>query len=174
MSVNEFIKQLEGYNLWIAIGLCAIPFLIWLYGKVVKREKRNDSPHKYVYSFFTYLVSAPGILSIVLLLYSLFIANLNLLNVNLVIFVLPAIIMLTSIFLIKRDVDIIKLPGFNRLLGLYITLGATFILTLIIVKLRLFVFFSSSVGALIGLALVLFLAIKFGGRLIFRKKEKDD
>lgn len=170
MSINELAYRLGQYNLEVLIGCIALPIFIWLYGVLIAKRKANVSPHKFIYSFFVYTVSIPGILSIILLLYAVFIMHVNLLEVNLVLYVLPAIVMVISMVIIKNAVDIHAIPGFDRLRGLYMIIAATFILTLILMKMRIFIFFGGSIGSLFIFFIVLFIILKIGSKALFKKR----
>ncbi|MCP4522347.1 MAG: hypothetical protein GY827_11760 [Cytophagales bacterium] len=170
MTINELIKSLTPYNLHIGVFLIAIPFLAFIFQYIHPRYKGEESPYKYIYSVLIYGASIPGIFGSVLTAYTLFILRGNLLNVNFLVYFLPVISMISTILLIKRNVNLDNIPGFERLWGLFLLLGITFILTLILLKTRIFLFFGGSIGAFFVVLLVLFVLLKWGSHLFFRKK----
>ncbi len=171
MSINDLIKNIEQFNLYCTIYLIALPIIAFLYQFVHRSGKGEDSPHKYVYSVLIYMTSIPGVLGTIITSYTLFILKGNLLNVNLVVYFLPIISMLTTIIFIRREVNLDNIPGFEKLSGLFTTLGVTFVLTLILLKTRIFLFFGGSIGTFFLLLIFLFALLKWGTYLLFKRKK---
>jgi len=170
MTIKQLIGALGEYNLFILIAFAIIPCAAFAYGKLVGKEKAIQSPHKYIYSILIYLSSVPGIFSAVLCLYTLFILRANFLEVNVVIYFAPLVSMIATIILIKRNVDLDYVPGFDRLYGLFIVLGVSFTIALIILQTRIFLFFGSSITALIVFIIILYVFLQWGMDKITGKK----
>lgn len=171
MSINDLVKNIEQFNLYYAIYLLVLPLLSFVYHYVYTLGRGELSPHKYVYATLIYLTSIPGIFGTILTGYTLFILRGNLLNVNLVVYFLPIISMITTIIFIRREVNLDNIPGFEKLSGLFTTLGVTFILTLILLKTRIFLFFGGSIGTFFLLLIFLFALLKWGTYMLFKRKK---
>jgi hypothetical protein len=87
--------------------------------------------------------------------------NENLLEVNLLVYVLPIISMLVTLIFVRKNVGFDAVPGFERLSGLMILLACSFGLALAIHKTRLFVGFFGSIDRLFLLAAGIFALLKW-------------
>lgn len=172
MTISQIIDAISGYGVFIIIIFVIIPLAAFAYGKAVGKEKAVQSPHKYIYSFLIYLSSVPGMFSLVLCAYALFILKANLLEVNIVVYFVPIISMIATIILIRKNVDLNYVPGFDRLYGLFIVLGATFTIALMILQTRIFLFFGSSIMTLVIFVVILYLALQWGMDKLTGKKSE--
>ncbi len=126
-------------------------------------DEAYESPWTYMYSALVYMACVPGILAIVLCVYTLvFVPRLSLLQVNSLVYFMPILVMIATLFLISRKVKINQIPGFDKLSGLLTMLAAIFITILIIQKTRIWVIFHGSIKYLIGLFVVLFIVFRWG------------
>ena len=141
MSINEMIMRLGRFNLPIIGIFLFIPLFAFITGKIVSREQGDRSPFKYVYSMLVFLSCVPGMFSSVLTVYTLFILRANLLGINVILFFLPIASMIATVAILDRAVDLDKVPGFERMLGLFLTLAVTFVIMFVILQLRIWVFF---------------------------------
>jgi len=170
MSINELILHLEKYNFALAVGLLAIPMVAFLYSTLIARKKGYASPHKYVYATLIYLACGPGMFSAVLTLYTVFIIRSSLLEANLFVYILPILVMATTLAIIRKSVDLTYIPGFNKIQGLITLLAVTFILTLLVMKTRIFLFFGAPMITLVLFVIFLFLLLKWSMNRIFGSK----
>ena len=115
-----------------------------------------------------YLVCIPGVISAVLIGYSLFFVRQNLLEVNFLIYFVPIISMALSFFLIGRRVSFNRLPGFGRLSGLMMMIGLSFLVVLALFKLRLIIGFFGSLESLVVIGIVVFLMFKYASSKLFK------
>lgn len=173
MSIQAIIDFLSAYSLLIVIMFIAIPLIAFAFGEAVGEENAPKSPYKYIYSMLVYLSSVPGIFSVVLCLYGLFILKVNLLEVNLIIYFVPLVSMIATIILIKRVVALDDVPGFDRLYGLFVVLGVSFTIALMILQTRIFIFFGSSISKLIIFIVILFLFMSWGMTKLTGKKSPE-
>jgi hypothetical protein len=125
-----------------------------------------------MYSVLVYAVCVPGMLSAVLTAYSLFFRNENLLEVNLLVYVLPLVSMIVTLVFVQKNVGFDAVRGFNRLSGLMILIACSFGLALAIHKTHLFVGFFGSIDRLFLLAAGIFGLLKWSGYMLFRRKDE--
>jgi hypothetical protein len=78
--------------------------------------------------------------------------------------------MVTTLGLVGRNVDFRALPGFDRLSGLVLMLAATFATVILVSKTNFVVLFHGSFWNLVLLAVGVFLMLKYGTHLMFRRK----
>lgn len=172
MTIRELIRFAEPYSLWIAAGFAVPIAAAGLLGILHGAGNGGRSPWKYLYSALVYLVCFPGICSGVLTGYGLFFTNENLLDVNIAIYIAPAVSMVATLILIRKSVTFDEIPGFDRLSGLMTMIAVTFAFALAISKTRLGVFFFGSVGMLIVLVVGLFALLKWGTYMVFRGRNE--
>ncbi len=151
--------------LFLALPVLAF-FLSW-----ISDEEGNQNPWRYFFSTLIYMVCIPGIFAIILCIYSFFFERQNLLQVNVLIYFLPILSMLATLLFIRRKVDLAEIPGFDRIGGFMMVIAATFIIILILQKMRIWVVFMGSMWHLLALFLVLFVGFKIGFERLMRKGE---
>ena len=144
MTVRE-LTQAVGNHPWPMVAvLVALPVLAWLLGIMHTKGNGGNAPWKYCYSVLVYMACVPGMFASVLTAYAMFFRNENLLDVNLLVYVLPIISMIVTLVFIKRSVSFDVVPGFDRLSGLMVLMACSFGLALAIHKTRIFVGFLNS------------------------------
>lgn len=172
MTTRELI-QFTGQHPWALAGLfVALPLVSWAVGRIHGRGNGGNAPWKYLYSVLVYLACVPGMFASVLSAYSLFFRNENLLDVNLLVYLLPIVSMAATLILIRKNVDFDAVPGFDRLSGLMVMIGCSFALALAIQKTNIWVFFAGSFERLIALAIGIFALLKWGSHLLFRRSHE--
>lgn len=129
---------------------------------------RSDLRHwRYVYSVLVYLTCVPGMFATALTAYTLLFLRVNLLGVNMLVYFLPILSMAATLGVIRRSISFDVIPGFHRIQGLMLLLGASFLVVFLLDRLRVWLVFRGSFLALVALALVLFLALKWGMHKLF-------
>jgi membrane protein implicated in regulation of membrane protease activity len=172
MTLRDLVQLIGERPLPLAILLGTPPLVAWLTGYFHPREGGGTAPWKYVYALLVYLVSLPGMFAAVLTGYALFVRNDNLLDVNALVYILPIVSMILTLFFIRQNVDFDRVPGFDRLSGLMVMIAVSFALALAIQRTRIWLFFGGSVQTLFFLALGLFALLKWGAYAFFRRRDQ--
>jgi hypothetical protein len=171
MTIRE-LTQAVGNHPWPMVAvLVALPVLAWLLGLVHGKGVGGVVLWKYFYSALVYLVCVPGMFASVLTAYAMFFRNENLLDANLLVYVLPIVSMIVTLVFIKRSVSFDAVPGFDRLSGLMMLMACSFGLALAVHKTRIFVGFFGSIEMLFALAAGIFALLKWGGYMLFRRHD---
>lgn len=137
MTLGEGIQKLSD-NPSLAIGYTiGIPIIILVLNLVVCKDEGEESPWKYIYSTLIYLVMIPGIFSLFFSIYLFLFERRSIMDTNLYIQVLPILLMVTSVWLIKRNVELKSLPGFGKLSSLVMTIGLVILLMYILDRTRI-------------------------------------
>ncbi len=171
MTINDAITILGNSPLILAAIFIGLPLIAWVYGLPLSSFKAASQPHRYVYATLVYLAVIPGSLALTLTGYLLFFQRADLMNVNLLVFFLPVVSMIGTLVVIKAKVDLDRLPGFDRILGLFVLLAATFTIALLIQKTRIWVLFHGSLAALAVFIVALFLLLRWAmGRIMGSRK----
>ncbi len=167
MSIQDLFELVGSYPLFIMGFFVLPPFLAWLMARFDVSGEGPLTTWDYAYSVLIYLVGIPGTISMVLIGYSLFMVQQNLLEVDFLIYFLPVISMGLTFFMVGRDTDLDRLPGFERLSGLMMLIGLTFLVLLIVFKMRILIGFFASIESLVVLRIVLFILFKFAAKKLF-------
>lgn len=168
MTLQELINRIGQVDPWILLAIFAAPpLLAWIMSKCHRYGSAGRNPWRFLYAGLVYLVCIPGLLAGVLIAYGVFFLRQNLLQVNLFVYFLPLAAMIGTLVIVGRQADWADLPGVDRLYALMVILGITFGVTLAIQKTRIFVFFGGSIRALLLIALVCFLLLKWASWKLF-------
>lgn len=161
MTAENIIDWLGHYPYLILLYFSVLLAIV-LVGKLVVNERNSYSPIRYFYGGLVYAVTLPGILSSMLLLYSLFFLQLNLLQLNLFTYYLPVLFMVLTLFIINKTLRLKNLPGFNRLSGLVLLIAGAMLITYILQRMFFGVFFIGQFTYLIAFFGIIFIALKTG------------
>ncbi|OWY22640.1 hypothetical protein C7N43_01695 [Sphingobacteriales bacterium UPWRP_1] len=175
MTLQELFDALAANPAPVLIFFILLPIAAGIAGSLTTREEARQSPWKYFYSALVYLSSVPGIMALVLCVYTLFFERQrSLLQVNALVYFLPIMIMVATLLLINQKADMRHIPGFRRLSGLLMMLAVTFIAILLIQQTRIWVVFHGSVVHLFGLFIVLFVVFYVGWSKLFGSANDED
>lgn len=165
-----------GREPWIAGAfLGGLPLAALLLRLLHARGAGNESPWKYLYSALVYAACVPGMFGAVIAAYAVFITRENLLDLNALVTVGAPVSMAVTLLIASRSVRFRPLPGFGRLSGLLLMIGATFGLVLAISRTRLWLFFGGSLAILAGAAIFIFAVLRWGAFLAFgRRRRKSE
>ena len=172
MTIQDLIQNANGHTLALLIFFVLPPVIAWLCGIVHGRGNGANSPWKYIYSVLIYAVCIPGMLSSVLTAYGLFFQKENLLNVNLMVYLLPIVSMVVTLILIHKTVNFENIPGFDRISGLMVMIGCSFLIVLAIDKTRIWLVFHAPIAVLFGVAAGIFALLKWGTYMLFRRRDE--
>ena len=168
MTIQNLIDQLGHYSLFVTLYFVIAPLLVWSLGFVPYDREGRIIFFDYAYSALIYLVCIPGVISAVLIGYSLFLVRQNLLEVDFLIYFVPVISMSLSFFLIGRRVSFDRLPGFGRLSGLMMMIGLSFLIVLALFKLRIIIGFFGSLESLVVIGIIVFAMFHYASAKLFK------
>jgi hypothetical protein len=168
MTLRELIALVGGHPAPLVVGFTALPLLTWLLGRLHGRGQGEGPPWRYLYSALVYLACIPGMLSAVLTAYALFFTRENLLDLNVLVFLLPIVSMVATLALIGSAVRFEQIPGFDRLSGLMLTLAVSFGVALALHRTRIWLVFGAPLAALLVIGLAVFVLLRLGTGLMTR------
>ena len=117
MTLQEFFDVCSNHPEFIGFFFIALPLTAFLAGIFGKGEG-HLSPWKYLYSFLVYCATIPGIFAIIFNIYLFLFERQSIMQSNIYTQILPILIMIFTLWLIKRNVPFEYVPGFNKLSGL--------------------------------------------------------
>lgn len=171
MTLQEFFNLLAGNPVWLLAYFILIPFTALLAGYFGKGEG-EESPWKYLYSTLIYLVCIPGVFAITLSVYLFLFERRSIMQTDMFTQVIPILSMVATLLLIRRNVSLEKVPGFDKVTGFIFMTLALFAVLWVLDKTRIWVvsFLPFWQGILIFIGL--FLVMRWGWKKMSRNDEK--
>lgn len=175
MTLQELFDLMAAHPTPVLLYFFLLPIGALGIGYLTDRRAGQSSPWKYAYGTLVYLACLPGIFAITMCLYHLFIDRRSFLQLNILAYFLPIFVMFATTLIINKNVNVKKIPGFDKISGLSMIIAASFITILIIQKTRIWIFIGGSMTHLLGLFVVLFIVFRFGmSRLFSGNNSRDD
>jgi hypothetical protein len=169
MTLKDFFISVgENQNYTIAfftiIPICA--FLVGLIGG----QKDHLSPWKYIYTILIYLICIPGIFAVGLNFYLFLFQRRDIMETELLIQVLPVISLIVTIAIMRNNVNLDFIPGFDKIYGLWLMLFATMFFMWLLEKIHIVVFSYLPFQYLLLIFVGIFLVIYLGWRKFVKQK----
>lgn len=174
MNLEEIIKILSNRGIFVLLVIFLVPLFSYILRFLHGKFKGSLSPWKYVYSLIVYITCTLGMFSLFILIYSVVFLHANLLNLNVVVYFLPIVSMIVTLSIIKKSVDFNDIPGFDRIYGLLTLIIVTFVVVVIISKLRILIIFGGSITTFIIFCLLIFIFLKLGLKMLFGSKNRKE
>ena len=137
MTLGEFFEWTGDHPAILISYFIGIPLIALLAGMFSKGEG-HLSPWKYLYSILIYLTSVPGIFAVTLNIYLFLFERRSIMDTNLYTQVLPVLSMIATILIIKKQVSLDLVPGFDKISGLIIVIASIMALMWIIDKTHIY------------------------------------
>jgi hypothetical protein len=167
MTLEQLFQRIGEQPNFLMAFFLFIPLLAIIIG-LLGRNEGHLSPWKYVYSALIYLVSVPGIFAVCLNMYFFLFQRGDIMQTNIYFQILPIISMVSTIFLIRRNVELAYVPGFDKISGLWFMLFTTIFLMWFIEKINIVVFSYLPFQYLLAFFIGLFALIYLGWRRFVR------
>lgn len=123
MTLQQFFDLLSNNPAIVLFYFIAMPLTAFLSGVFGKGEG-HISPWKYVYCTLMYMAAVPGVFAIILNVYRFLFERQKIMETDIYTQILPVIAMVVTFLLIRRNVELNQIPGFNRLSGLMFVVTA--------------------------------------------------
>ncbi|MEL6274993.1 MAG: hypothetical protein AAFU03_07825 [Bacteroidota bacterium] len=163
MTLGDAFVYASENPAYIVFYFCIIPFAALLAGWM-EQEEGHLPPWNYLYSALIYMVAIPGILAIGLGIYKWLFERSSIMNTSILLQILPIASMLLTFFIVKRQVRIESLPGFNRLGGLVMMISAAMAIMWFMHNVRIVVFSYMPIQYMLLILLGLLIVIRYGWR----------
>jgi len=137
MTLGEFFDWIGERPGLILTYFLLIPVIALLAGAFSKGEG-HLSPWKYLYSALIYLVSIPGIFAVTLSVYMFLFERRSIMDTNMYTQVLPIFSMIVTILIIRKQVSLDQVPGFDKISGLIIIIATLMCIMWIIDKTHIY------------------------------------
>ncbi len=166
MTLGEFFKHCSENptNLKLFFGMLPLTAAMAM---VFGKNEGHLSPWKYLYSFLVYAACIPGIFSITLSFYFFFFERGSVLNANMYTQILPILVMMITLWLIRKNVSFDSIPGFDKIGSLVFVLTLIIIFLWIMEKTNIYVISYMPFWQFVIFFLLMILLIRFGVKRVF-------
>ncbi|PSR11072.1 MAG: hypothetical protein DA408_19240 [Bacteroidetes bacterium] len=161
MTLRDFFDAASAQPVYIVFFFLMIPFTALFTGWLAKGEG-EDSPWKYLYSALLYLVCVPGIFAISLGIYLFLFERRSIFDMKILMEVLPVLSMIATMVIVRKNVDVNQVPGFDKLSGLVMMISAALAIMWFIDRTHIIIFSSMPIMYLLLIFIVLMVVIRFG------------
>ena len=161
MTLGEFFELIAVNDVWVIFFFTIIPVAAFLAG-VLGKDEGHLAPWNYFYGGMIYLTSVPGIFALTLSVYFFLFERGSILDTDLYTQVLPVISMVATLLLIRRNVDLDQVPGFDKLSGLIMMITATIAFMWIIDRTRIWAITYVRFEYVLFIFFALLLVVRFG------------
>jgi hypothetical protein len=166
MTLGDFFTAASDQPVYIIFFFVMIPLTALLTGWLAKDEG-EDSPWKYLYSAFLYLTCVPGIFAISLQIYLFLFERRSVFDMNVLLEILPVLSMLATILIVRKNVNIDRIPGFDKLSGLVMMIVAALAIMWFVDRTRIYMISFLPIQTVLLIFAGLLLMIRLGwSRLI--------
>jgi len=154
MTLKEFFDLLS-LNPGYIIGFFLLIPLAAFIGTVIGKGEEDEKIWQAYYSILIYLTLIPGIFAVTLIIYQLFLEKRSILQIDIFTQIIPIISMFATIGIIKRSVNLDKIPGFGKMSGLIWMVTSVLIIMWFLEKIRIFSYMPIQYVFLILIGLIL-------------------
>lgn len=165
MTLQEFLGYLGAHPGAVAGYFASLPLLAWVIG-AIDRDRGHAAPWNYLYSGIIYLSSVPGIFVLALNVYLFLFERRSVMDMDLIAQVLPILSMILCLAIIRRNVDLAYVPGFEKLSGLLLILTAVIALMWLADRTQIIAFIRMRFEAVVLVFLAIFLLMRWGVRRV--------
>ncbi len=165
MTLKEFFDLLALNPAYIIGFFLLIPLAAFI-GTIIGKGEEDETVWQFYYSTLIYLAAVPGIFSVTLNIYLFLFERRSVMEADVYTQILPIISMFATLMIIRKSVNLDKIPGFGKLSGLIWMVGAVLLIMWFMEKTRIYVFSYMPVQYVFFILIGLILVFRFGwGRL---------
>jgi hypothetical protein len=139
MTLGQFFETVSKEPSIVLFYFFALPFTAFL-ASIFGKSEGHLSPWKYLYTILVYLACIPGIFAVTFNVYTFLFERQPIMQMNMMTQLLPILCMLITLWLIKKNVSLNDVPGFDKIGSLVFILTVLMIMMWILEKTHIFVF----------------------------------
>lgn len=168
MTLKDFFDLIGQNPIWLLVYFLMIPITALLAGIFGKGEG-HLTPWRQLYSTLIYLVAVPGLFAISLSIYFFLFERRSILDTDVFNQIVPVLSMIATLLLIRRNVNMDKIPGFGKISGLMMMIGTALLLMWMVDRTRIWVVSYLPFHQVLLIFAGLLLIIRMGWRKMFVK-----
>jgi hypothetical protein len=166
MTLQELLNYAGNNPQSMLFYFGALPLAAVIVG-LLDQQRGHNAPWNYLYAALIYLSAVPGIFALTLIVYQFLFERTSIMNLDVVSQLLPILSMLLTLGVVRRNVDLNYIPGFDKLSGLLFLIAATLGLMWLADRTRIFAFVSMPFYAVVLVFFGLLFAMRFGFKQAF-------
>lgn len=166
MTLQEFLEQCAANPSFIIMYFFTLPIaalLAWWLGK----GEAGESPWKYMYSALMFMACIPGIFAITLNVYLFLFEKRSIFEADIYSQILPILSMILTLFIIRKNTRFENIPGFQKIGGLFMVIGAILSFMWFLEKTRIVIFSYMPFYYVLIIMAIMLIAIRFGTKKMF-------
>lgn len=137
MTLRQFFEWVQTQPS-VIIYYFAIILAITLVASLFSKEEGQLPPWNWLYAIIIYLVCIPGIFAVTLSIYFFLFEKRSIMDTELLLQVLPIAMMFIIVYIIRKNVDLKFIPGFEKLSSLMIIIAVLLSLMWIVDRTQLY------------------------------------
>lgn len=161
MTLQELFNLIADNPDYILFFFFIVPFAALL-ALILGKGEGHLEPWTYLYSVLIYLACIPGIFAVTLNIYLFLFEKQRILETDIYTQILPIVSMVITILLVRRNVNLDKIPGFDKLSGLIMIISATLGIMWFIDRTRIWVISFIPFQYVVLIFFALLFVIRFG------------
>lgn len=168
MTLKDFFDLIGDNPVWVLVYFTMIPITAFL-ASIFGKGEGHLTPWKQLYSTLIYMVAVPGLFAITLSIYFFLFERRSILDTDVYNQIVPVVSMIFTLLLIRKNVNMDRIPGFGKVSGLMMIIFATLALMWGLDRTRIYVvaFTRMPFHYVLGIFVGLFLMVRFGWRRMF-------
>jgi hypothetical protein len=166
MTLGRFFDVVSADPSVILFYFVALPMTAFL-ASVFGKGEGHLSPWKYLYSLLIYLAAIPGIFALTLSAYLFLFERTPIMETNIYTQILPVFCMLITFWLIRKNVNLRDVPGFDKINGLILMITILICLMWILEKTHIWVITFLPFYQFVLFFIVLLILVRLGWRRMF-------
>ena len=168
MTLQQLFDVLSANPTIVLFYFIALPLTAFLSG-IFSKGTGHLSPWKFVYCILLYMAAVPGIFAVFLNIYFFLFEKQSILQANIYTQILPIIAMVVTFLVIRRNVDLKLIPGFDRITGLIFIVTAVVGLMWILDRTRIIAITFLPFQYVFLIIIAMLVAMRFGWSKMFVK-----
>lgn len=161
MTLNEFFDLLAVNPIYIIGFFLLIPLAAFI-GTIIGKGEEDEPVWKFYYATLIYLTTIPGIFSVALSIYLFLFERRSIMESDVFTQILPIISMVATLLIIRRSVNMDKIPGFGKLSGLIWMIAAVIIIMWFMDRVKLYIFSYMPIQYLLLIMVGLLIVFRLG------------
>lgn len=166
MTLQELFDLIGQNPNFVIFYFSLLPFAALL-GTFLDGDRGHTSPWKYIYSVIIYLVCIPGLFALMLNIYLFLFEKRSVMDMDLILQVLPIVSMIITLLVIRNNMDMRYIPGFDKLSGFLMLITAVLGIMWIVDRTHVIAFIQLRFEVAIIIFIALLLLMRFGFKRVF-------
>ena len=168
MTLADFFNLLSNNPTFILFYFLALPLTAYL-SSIFGKGEGHLTPWKQLYCFIVFAAAIPGIFAVILNIYLFLFERQPIMETNIYTQILPILIMVLTLWLVRRNVPFELIPGFDRLSGLLMIVLAVLAVMWLLDRMHIIAFTYMPFHYVLILLVAAFVGVRYGAKKLLAK-----